>query len=112
MNKKYEVIWSGIADEDLSRIIDYIAQDSINNAINVFNKIKNKCLNLYIYPNRGRIVLELKDSGILLYRELIINPWRVIYRITGNYVFVLSVIDSRQNVEDILLSRFVNKQLC
>ena len=53
MNKRYEVIWSDIADEDLSRIIDYITQDSINNAINVFNKIKNKCLNLYTYPNRG-----------------------------------------------------------
>jgi len=24
MNKRYEVIWSDIADEDLSRIIDYI----------------------------------------------------------------------------------------
>lgn len=109
MNKKHEVIWSNTADEDLSSIIDYILQDSINNAINVFDKIKNKCSNLYIYPNRGRIVPELKDYGILLYRELIIEPWRVIYRITENRVFVLSVIDSRQNVEDILLSRFVNK---
>ena len=109
MVKKHEVIWTNTADWDLSRIIDYIAQDSINNAIDVFDKIKNKCLNLYIYPNRGRIVPELRDYGILLYRELIIVPWRVIYRITEKYVFVLSVIDSRQNVEDILLSRFVNK---
>lgn len=109
MAKKYEVIWTDTADGDLSRIIDYIAQDSINNAIDAFDKIKNKCSNLYIYPNRGRIVPELKDCGILLYRELIIVPWRVIYRITENHVVVLSVIDSRQNVEDILLSRFVNK---
>ncbi len=42
MNKKYEVIWSNTADEDLSRIIDYIAEDSIHNAINIFDKIKNK----------------------------------------------------------------------
>ncbi|MBI3008041.1 MAG: type II toxin-antitoxin system RelE/ParE family toxin [Candidatus Omnitrophica bacterium] len=109
MYKKYEVIWTNTADGDLSRIIDYIAQDSINNAIDVFDKIKNKCSNLYICPNRGRIVPELRDYGILLYRELIIGTWRVMYRITENHVFVLSVIDSRQNVEDILLSRFVNK---
>jgi toxin ParE1/3/4 len=31
----------------------------------------------------------------------------VIYRISDATVFVLSVIDSRRNVEDILLNRFV-----
>ncbi|MEW6087176.1 MAG: type II toxin-antitoxin system RelE/ParE family toxin [bacterium] len=110
MSKKYEVIWSNTADEDLDKIIDYIAQDSIDNAINVFNKIKNKCENLYFYPNRGRVIPELEDYGILWYRELIINPWRIIYRITESYVYVLSVIDSRRNVEDILLSRFINQR--
>ncbi len=106
---KYKVIWSHVAEGDLSKIIEYIAEDSINNALTIVHKIKDKCSKLFTFPNRGRIVPELQEYGILLYRELTIEPWRVIYRISDNYVYVLSVIDSRQNVEDILLNRFTNK---
>ena len=105
----YKVIWSHVADDDLNKIIEYIAEDSIKNALSIFHKIKDKCSRLFTFPNRGRIVPELQEYGILLYRELIIGHWRVIYRISDNYVYVLSVIDSRQNVEDILLNRFTNK---
>lgn len=104
----YKVIWSNVAVDDLDKIIDYIMADSVDNALHVFNKIRDKCSKLYSYPNRGRVVPELKEYGILLYRELIIEPWRVIYRVSSGFVYVLSVIDSRQNVEDILLNRFTN----
>jgi len=106
---EYKVIWSHVAEWDLHKIIEYIAEDSINNALTIFHKIKNKCSSLFTFPNRGRIVPELQEYGILLYRELIIESWRVIYRISDNHVYVLSVIDARQNVEDILLNRFTNK---
>lgn len=107
MSKRYEVIWSDTAKRDLDGIVDYIAHDSVSNAVDVFSKIKGRCSNLRFYPNRGRVVPELRDYGVLWYRELVVNPWRIIYRVTENCVFVLSVIDSRRNVEDILLSRFL-----
>jgi hypothetical protein len=40
-------------------------------------------------------------------RELLIPPWHLIYRLEGLKIYVLSFIDSRQNVEDILLKRLV-----
>jgi hypothetical protein len=58
-------------------------------------------------PNQGRIVPELKEQGIQTYRELIVAPWRIVYRVSDTTVFVLSVIDSRRNVEDILLDRLI-----
>jgi len=58
------------------------------------------------FPDRGRIVPELKAYGILSYRELIISPWRVVYRTSEQKVYVLAVIDSRRNIEDILIERF------
>lgn len=108
MSKRYEVIWSDAAKRDLDGIVDYIAHDSVSNAVNVFNKIKGMCSDLYFYPSRGRVVPELRDYGVLWYRELVVKPWRIIYRVIGNRVFVLSVVDSRRNVEDILLSRFLS----
>jgi toxin ParE1/3/4 len=109
MKKKYKIIWASIAENDLINIIEYIADDSKHNALKIFNKIKERVSKLYHFPERGRIVPELKNFGVLQYRELIIPPWRIIYRISEDRVYVLSVIDSRQNVEDILLNRLTNQ---
>lgn len=107
MSASYKVQWASVAENDLKGIIEYIAEDSLAGATNVFEKIKEKALGLNQFPERGRIVPELKDQGISLYRELIVTPWRIIYRITDKTIYVLSVLDSRQNVEDILLKRFI-----
>jgi len=109
MNKKYQVHWSFVAESDLKGIIEYIARDSITNAKNIFELIKEKASDLNMFPERCRIVPELADHGITLYRELIVTPWRIIYRISDNKVYVLAVLDSRQNVEDILLKRLIKE---
>ena len=107
MNQTYEIIWAGVAENDLREIIEYIATESPDNALKILKKIKQKTSSLYTLPERGRIVPELQDQGILLYRELIISPWRIIYRMSEMKVYVLSVLDARQNVEDILLKRII-----
>ena len=108
MNKKYKVEWADVARSDLKQIIYYIAADSPGNALQILKKIKQKASSLYTLPERGRIVPELQGQGIQTYRELIVAPWRIVYRITDKTVYVLSVIDSRQNIEDVLLNRLVN----
>ncbi len=110
MGKKYKVFWAKIAEEDLTAIITYIHSDNPLAAKDSLKKIKSKVSNLNSLPRRGCIVPELKEQGILQYRELVIPPWRIIYRISDSSVYVLSVIDSRQNVEDILLNRLVRKK--
>lgn len=111
MNKKYEVVWSNVAENDLKNIIEYITADSPSNALKIFRRIKQKASSLYTFPGKGRIVPELRDQGILQYRELIIPPWRILYRISEKIVWVLSVLDSRQNIEDILLKRLINSRI-
>src|SRR4030043_255241 len=108
MNRIYEIVWARIAQNDLKEIIDYIAIDSPSNALKFLKKIKNKTSTLYTMPERCRIVPELKDQGIMQYRELIVSPWRIMFRITEMKVYVLSVLDARRNIEDILLKRLVN----
>lgn len=107
MNQSYEIAWAHVAENDLKEIIDYIAIDSPTNALKIFQKIKKKASSLYTMPERCRIVPELKDQGILQYRELIVPPWRIIFRIAEIKIYVLSVLDSRQNIEDILLKRLI-----
>lgn len=107
-NKIYQVFWTQTAQQDLIKIIKYIANDSEINAKSIYETIKRKSDNLRQMPLQGRIIPELKYFGIVLYTELITTPWRIIYKIEENKVWVLAVIDGRRNVEDILLNRFID----
>ena len=110
MTQKYEVFWASVANADLLAIIQYIRTDNPLAAADNLSKIKDRVSDLAHFPQKGRIVPELKQQGILQYRELVIPPWRVIYRLAGKIVYVLAVIDSRRNVEDILLDRLTRQQ--
>jgi addiction module RelE/StbE family toxin len=108
MSHKYDIIWAGVAENDLKEIIEYIAIDNPADALKALEKVKQKFSSLFTLPERSRNVPELQDQGILLYRELIVPPWRIIYRISERKVYVLSVLDARQNIEDILLKRLIS----
>ncbi|HUT55869.1 MAG TPA: type II toxin-antitoxin system RelE/ParE family toxin [bacterium] len=108
MRREFEVQWSPAARNDLITIAKYIAADRPHNALNVFNTIKSKASSLKVFPERGRIIPELRDQDIPLHRELVISPWRIIYRISENKVYVLAVLDSRRNIEDLLLQRLTD----
>ena len=107
MDPEYQVIWAAVAENDLQEIIEYISVESPYNALKILQKIKETASGLYTLPDRGRVVPELQDQGISQYRELIIPPWRLIYRTAERQIYVLSIIDSRRNVEDILLKRLI-----
>lgn len=103
----YQVFWTRTAQQDLKRIIEYIAADSEIRAREVYLSIREKADNLRQMPLQGRVMPELRYYGILTYRELISPPWRIIYKTEEKRVWVLAVIDGRRNVEDILLNRFI-----
>ncbi len=109
MSKKFKILWTQTAEKDLGEIIRYIAQDSPGNAMKILSKIKDKVDGLYVNPDRGRIIPELKGQGISPYRELVVAPWRIMFRISESKVYILSVLDSRRNVEDILLQRLIRE---
>jgi toxin ParE1/3/4 len=101
------VFWTRTVQGDLRRIIEYIAVDSELQAKRVYLSIEQKADNLRQIAQQGRIVPELQYYGIVTYRELISTPWRIIYRLEANKVWILAVIDGRRNVEDLLLERFI-----
>ena len=110
MGLNYEVLWAGVAEQQLASIIKHIHLDSPSAAKKQLERIKIRASSLTTLPHRGRVVPALMQQGIHHYRELVITPWRMIYRITDSKVLVLSVFDSRRNVEDVLLDLLVGKQ--
>lgn len=106
--KKFEVLWTKNATNDLEQIIEYIKLDSISIAKEIFIDIKNECKNLYYFPERKRVIPELQTIGIFKYREIIYKRWRIIFKIENKKVYILIVVDSSRNLEDILFNRLIN----
>ncbi len=104
---RYQVLWARAAEDDLKKIIEYIAADSPDEEVRIFEKIRSNAAALISFPERGRLVPELRDQGITFFREIVIPPWRLLYRVAENRVFVLAVFDSRRNLEDLLLNRLL-----
>jgi toxin ParE1/3/4 len=78
---RYEVLWTETARRDVEEIAPFIAHDSVKNALAVLDRLEHAVENLAFLPERGRFVPELKQLGVLAYREIIVRPWRIIYRL-------------------------------
>jgi plasmid stabilization system protein ParE len=107
MKEPCEFLWAAVDEKALLEIIDFIAEDECAISLKTLNTIRTAASRLDRPPGRGRIVPELLMHGMSRYREIVIAPWRVIYRIEGKKGYVVSVIDGRRNVEDILLARLL-----
>ena len=105
--KKFKVIWTKSAELDLELIIEYIKISSVNIAKKIFVEIKQESNKLHILPQRKRIVPEFQEIGIIKYREIIYKRWRIVYKIDEEKVYVLIVVDSSRNLEDILFQRLI-----
>ena len=105
--KVFNVNVNKTAKDDLREIIKYISKNNPMNATNVLKRIEDRINSLERFPERGGYVPELLKYNIKEYRQLIESPWRMIYRINGNIVNVLLIIDSRRNTQDILVERLL-----
>lgn len=93
------LIWTERAAADLRRIKAFIAYDKPVAASQWVQKIKKAAERLRNFPRSGRVVLELSQDAI---RELIVENYRVIYKITNKTVAILTVFEGHK-----LLEKFV-----
>jgi plasmid stabilization system protein ParE len=110
MPKKYFVKWTAPAREDINEIIDYISLTNPSYAVKILDKIEDHVKRLDKLPGRYRIVPELERYGYLLYREIIVDYWRIIYKIENDFFYIMLVIDGRRNLEDLILKKIVIRE--
>lgn len=77
----YRVVLAPRAIEDLKNIVLYIAPDRPDSAKRLGLALIDKTKILARFPLSGRIVPEFADP---LIRELILKPYRIVYRIDEN----------------------------
>lgn len=104
----YSVEFTLGAETDLDNIVGYIAaNDSVPKAARLYYKLKEKIQALDELPERGRLVPELKRINVLDYKEIIIKPYRIVYKIENKTVFIIAVFDGRRDIEDWIYHRIL-----
>ncbi len=89
------VIWSPQAMQDLRSIRSFIARDSRQYAKRMVDRIKQAVSSCRRFPEAAAIVPEFGDP---LVREVFVASYRVIYRVDGNAINVLTVLHSARRL--------------
>jgi plasmid stabilization system protein ParE len=107
--KKYNVNITQSAENDLNEIIEYISQNSPQTALKILERIQVKIKTLDHLPYRSGYVPELLEKNIKDYRQILETPWKIIYKAENEKVHILAIIDSRRNVQDILIKKLIKE---
>lgn len=90
-----KVLWTEPAEDELAAVFEYVTESSGSSsyARKLIENLLTRTRRVGTFPSSGRIVPEYQDEDI---REIIVAPYRVIYRIRESHVEVLSVVHSAQ----------------
>jgi len=101
-----QVIWTEPALYDLNEIAEYIALDKISAAAKLVQTVFSCTERLEQFPKSGRKPPELNNSR---YREIIVGPCRIFYRIDKVLVYILYVMRSERKLRIYILDERANK---
>ncbi len=93
---KKKLRWTILSIEDLAAIKSKIAEDNPVAARNMVKSIRKKIERLKDFPESGRIVPEFENPKL---REVIVSPYRVVYRIAGPEIHIIRIWHSKQEIK-------------
>lgn len=104
----FQVLLTDAAAQDLEDLYGYIdAHDVPGKADHVLDQIQEALTKLSENPHRGAYPGELLALGIREYREIFFKPYRIIYRVLGDAVYVLMIADGRRDMQALLERRLL-----
>ena len=96
-----QIVWTEPALRDLNEIAEYIALDKHSAAQNLVEQIFERVTQLQEFPESGRKPPELSKNS--RYREVIVGPCRIFYRIDNSKLFVLYLMRSERQLRKFIL---------
>jgi len=104
----FEVLLTEDASRDLEELYDYIDHHDVpGKATHVLDQLENVFSSLSENPERGVYPKELVAIGLREYREVFFKPYRILYRVIGNRVYVMLIADGRRDMQGLLQRRLL-----
>jgi toxin ParE1/3/4 len=105
---EFKVRFTDDAARDLEELYEFVStHDSLSAAGHVLAKIEKSIEDLRAFPQRGSYPKELLSLGVKEYRETFFKPYRIIYRIGEDSVYVYLVADGRRDMQSLLARRLL-----
>jgi toxin ParE1/3/4 len=103
-----DVLLTRDAERDLEEIYTYIvAQGELLAADRILDQLEDIVATLSDYPDRGSHPRELLDLGIREYRQILFDPYRLIYRVIAKQVIIYLIADGRRDTQGLLERRLL-----
>ena len=104
----HRVLLTEDAVQDLEEIYEYIGQHDSRAAANrVLDRIEKAMASLADSPNQGHHPKELLSLGLREYRQVLSKPYRIIYRVSADAVFIYLIADGRRDLRTLLARRLL-----
>jgi addiction module RelE/StbE family toxin len=94
-----KVVWTPEAQAHLDGIYQYLKRDAPFYAQGVVDKLTRRSEQLVEHPHSGRMVPNYDTQNL---RELIVFPYRLIYRVMADRLDVIAVFHGAQQLPDSL----------
>jgi toxin ParE1/3/4 len=105
---RLEVLLTADARRDLEDLFEYIAvNDKPESAARVLDRIEQVLADLANFPDRGSHPRELLALGIREYRQVVLRPYRMIYRVSTPNALVYLIADDRRDMQTLLTERLI-----
>lgn len=99
------------AQQDLEAIHDYLTvHRSPEEADALLDAFLERIDTLERFPMRGAVPGELEALGMREFRQILLPPYRLIYRVAGEMVYVVLIADGRRDMQGLLRRRLLSGQ--
>ena len=105
---RYTVLLTDGAEHDLASIHEYLAETEGDRAAErLLQRLIDVARKLSEFPERGSHPRELLALGIREYRQVMLRPYRIIYRIIDEQVIITVIADGRRDMQSLLARRLL-----
>jgi toxin ParE1/3/4 len=109
-DERFEVELTQGAEHDLEAIHRYLAENrSADDADALLDAFLGKIDALERFPLRGSVPKELEALGIREFRQILLDSFRLIYRVAGSKVVILLIADAWRNMQALLERRLLGR---
>jgi len=96
-----QVIWTAPALDNIEEIAEYIALSNPAAARNLVQRVFTATDRLMLFTESGRIPVEITEFS---YREVVVNPCRVFYKIQDGAIYILYVLRQERDVRSYIVA--------
>jgi toxin ParE1/3/4 len=111
LSARYKVRLTEDAAGDLEELGSFLLhREGPLRANEILDRLEDLIEALGRLPTRGKVPPELARLGIAEFRQVVMGPWRIVYRVDGRVVHVMLIADGRRDMQTLLLRRLTTNR--